>query len=38
MNFTLNQHLTELVIKIIKHECGKTVNIISNTNEDHYDP
>lgn len=38
MNFTLKQHLSELVIKIIKHECGKTVNIINNTDEDHNDP
>lgn len=37
-NFTLKQHLTELVIKRINHECGKTVNIINITNEDHNDP
>jgi hypothetical protein len=34
MFFTLNLHLTELVIQIIKPYCDKTVNIISNTSKD----
>ena len=35
--FTLNLHLTELVIQIINQDCGKTVNIINKATNDHND-
>ena len=37
MLFSLNLHLTELVIQKIKHYCGKTVNIINKATKDHND-
>ena len=38
MVFSLNEHLTELVIQMAKLQCDKTVNIIANSNKDHDDP
>ena len=29
--YPLNEHLIELVIKIIKPQCGKAVNIVNNS-------